>query len=287
MEPEEVVRALDDLESGIGAAAMVIGVVGMLASPVANADPSPCTASGGALVCQQAVYLTAPVYRLCDDFAPYLGRDEALCKAQGGEWVAPPSGAYCSGAGPIDNNNAGQVGDAFIALVHPNSCGGGPPPGSCTDMYCGCHTTTEFNLPIYTFNVMGYSGLTRGSDNSCGSPWAENLVLGATRTVGCPQGWMPSGDPDLPCAQVPLDRPGALEHRVRVLRRRAERRDERRGGGEQDHGRRHQEADRDGQPPAQVAAECPAPLLAGQGDAEVERRGAPADRHGAPIPAYR
>src|SRR6059036_1352334 len=76
-----------------------------------------------------------------------------------------------------------------------------------------------------------------------------------------------------------IERPRSLQHRIGVLGRRAQRRDQRRRRGDDDHGHRQGEPDADRQPPAQAAAGRAPRRLGGSQAGQVDRIGSANDGH--------
>jgi YD repeat-containing protein len=170
-------------------------------APVTAQAASQCVQAGGNSLCTTAVYRDQPSYDLCDDIASYTYRRRGWCEVRGGTWTG--GNPECIGPQTaISAGNAGGLAADFELWIHGPSCGAAPPPGACTNEHCACVQVTQMGLITTDYSVMPFSGKTPLGDGSCGTPWAENVILRMTRPAGCPAGYVAaSGDPDFPCSK--------------------------------------------------------------------------------------
>ena len=194
-------RMMKAMKRSIALMAVLLGPV-VLHPIEAIADPT-CVQNGGTVICTQPTYRGAPAYSICDDQPPAIYRVRGWCEVLGGTWDGDHS--TCIGnLDAVSPSNAASVGQAFEDWIHGPSCGGGPPPGACTDIWCSCHTSTSYGIETQSYSVMPYMGKTPTSEG-CTAPWAENIVFGTAQQVGCAPGYaLTGGDDSFACTKAQI-----------------------------------------------------------------------------------
>jgi RHS repeat-associated protein len=185
------------------AAALLVAVIATMASPGDALATASCADKGGNVLCTTPVHKGDPTYSICDDAGPYLYRIKAWCLVRGGTWN--DGTGQCEGTPTPDTAaNASTRGQAFVDQIHGQSCGAGLNPSPCSDYNCTCHQITSMGLITTDWASLGpYSGREINQDQTCGTAWAETIILNTYQDVGCPAGYLyGSDDPGRPCFKV-------------------------------------------------------------------------------------